>query len=333
MLASRLRSLAVVDARPPVPWDVIAAPDVDLDDETNRRLAAVADELLRPLYDPDLLGPDSGLPRHRHEGICRLCTQIADLTFEHIPPRAAGNRDRRRGVDAVTAFEQKDPVQFPAGGWFQSQRGVGAAVLCEPCNNWCGRALVPAYADLANDVTRVAAGAVLERDGVVYVPGAIQLELPDYELGSVSRQALVMLLAASGGAAVARRWPALERIVRGSEEPLPGELALGLSLVFGPRARLVPPSGIIGPGDAMCVMVEAAFMPFAWTLAIGSSRPAAIGVDVGEWLGYGMGVPVATRIELPTGTVETAGPGDYRDSRTIQETIATRRLQSEAPPD
>jgi hypothetical protein len=319
-----------VDDHPPVQWDVIAAPDVDLDDDVTARLAATADALLRPLYDPALLGPDPGLPRNRHLGVCRLCAQEAELTFEHIPPRSAGNRDRRRGVDAVTSFAQDDPLQFPRSGWFQSQRGVGAAVLCEPCNNWCGARLVPAYADLANDIVRTVAGNVIERDGVVYVPATVELDLPDYHLGNVSRQALVMLLAASGGAALARRWPAIERIVRGTDEPLPDELALGLSLVFGPRARLVPPAGVIGPGDSVSVMVEAAFMPFAWTLAIGERRPIAAGTDVGDWLRHPVDTPVGTRVTLPMGTVQTAGPGDYRDARTVSEAVARRRDNPES---
>lgn len=314
-----------MDAQPPVQWDVIAAPDVDLDDEANARLAARAHELLRPLYDRELLGPDPGLPRHPHVGVCRLCAQVTDLTFEHIPPKSAGNTGRRRGVDAVTAFEQEDPAAFPRTGWFPSQRGVGAAVLCGPCNSWCGTNLVPSYAELANDVVKTVADSVLERDGVVYLPGMIQLDLPDYRLGAVSRQAVVMLLAASGGAALVRRWPMLERIVRGSEEPLPEELTLGLSLVFGPRARLVPPSGVIGPGETMSVLVEAAFMPFAWTLTIGEGRPEPVGQDVRDWLQHPIDAAVAVKVELSTGTVQTAGPGDYRDERSISRTIEARR--------
>lgn len=322
-----------MDAQPPVQWDVIAAPEVDLDDEVNARLAARAHELLQPLYDRELLGPDPGLPRQPHVGACRLCAQVTDLTFEHIPPKAAGNTARRRGVDAATAFEQEHPAAFPRTGWFPSQRGVGAAVLCGPCNSWCGTHLVPSYAELANDVVQTVADSVLERDGVVYVPGRIQLDLPDYRLGAVSRQAVVMLLAASGGAALVRRWPILEHIVRGSQDPLPDDLMLGLSLVFGPRARLVPPSGVSGPGEAMSVLVEAAFMPFAWTLTIGDGRPEPVGHDVRDWLQHPIDAAVSATIELPTGTVQTAGPGDYRDERSISRTIEARKQASDPTSD
>lgn len=303
-----------------------------MEDATFLKLTARAQVTLASLYEPSLFGPNPGFPIKQHVGACRLCGNVTELTFEHIPPKVAGNASRRRGVDAVTAFQQLDHLSFPKQGYFHSQRGVGASVLCGDCNNWSGSALVPAYAELENHVLSIVGDNVLERNEVVYLPGRVQLELMDYRLGSVAREALVMLLAASGGASLTRRWPALQKIVRGAQSPLPKELALGLSLVFGPRARLAPACGVIGPGDKVTVLVEVACMPFAWTLSIGDDLYTleAVGLDVSDWLSYSIEAEVRVSIELSAGSVQTAGTGDYRDSSQVTSAIESARRQNES---
>lgn len=73
--------------------------------------------------------------RKQIKGICHICGNFGDLSFEHVPPRAAFN-DKR--VVKVT-FEQaislgpdetvKGPIQ---------QGGMGKHTLCAKCNNLTG---------------------------------------------------------------------------------------------------------------------------------------------------------------------------------------------------
>ena len=153
------------------------------------------------------------MPVDRHRGTCRLCGQEAEMTFEHIPPQSARNKARRRAADLVAAHNEANPGAFPARGWTQLQRGVGAAVLCEPCNNDTGAKLVPPYSELANTITDELSARISVKDGLLHIPLELELQLEGWRLGAVAREALVMLMASSGGAAVTRRWPSLKALI------------------------------------------------------------------------------------------------------------------------
>lgn len=76
------------------------------------------------------------------QGICRVCGQFTDLTFEHIPPRSAFNCGRVRSID-LGEWLRRDDLDY-AGGRIQ-QRGMGAEVLCGRCNSFLGRQYVSEY--------------------------------------------------------------------------------------------------------------------------------------------------------------------------------------------
>ena len=68
-------------------------------------------------------------------------------------------------------------------------------------------------------------------------------------------------------------------------------------------------------------------MPFAWTLSLGDgdTQVHVRGTDVSDWLEFGIQDTPQVRIEFAAGTVQTAGPGDYRDTRAITESIRAYR--------
>ncbi len=69
---------------------------------------------------------------------CRLCGITKQLSFEHVPPRAADN--------AATRFRPntRELIDYryrggPAPSVIEERRGCGAYTLCGPCNQRCGR--------------------------------------------------------------------------------------------------------------------------------------------------------------------------------------------------
>ena len=70
----------------------------------------------------------------RPEGTCRLCAKDGPLTFEHIPPRSAGNSDPLKGYSLGAAYRQA------AGNrerYVSEQKGAGLHALCRVCNTLC----------------------------------------------------------------------------------------------------------------------------------------------------------------------------------------------------
>jgi hypothetical protein len=130
------------------------------------------------------------------------------------------------------------------------QRGIGATVFCSQCNNQTtGARLVPMYSRFANAMTGELASNSRVIDGQVHLPAGIEMRFEDCHLGAVARQALAMLMAASGGAALTRLFPGLYALVLVDEGGhLPSGLAMGLRLLAGIRARASGPVARLSQG-------------------------------------------------------------------------------------
>ena len=270
---------------------------------------------------------DGFVPTRRHIGVCRLCGQIRQLTFEHIPPAAADNARRARGASSWTVATSPRPLTFPRGDWFPSQRGVGGYVLCGPCNHTVGARFVPAYAALAREIGR-SITAHAERAG--HLPGVLDLQLRGWELGDVARAALVSLMGVAVHGRLLARCPDLSEVVLSGRGGLPSGLRLGLTVVLGSRGRLSAP--ICRADDTGCaVFAEVALQPFAWTLGFTDPplRPLPRTADVSHWLQYAHReqAPDETTA-VPVGALAAPLPGDYRPANEI----ATDMPDADQPP-
>lgn len=301
-------------------WVMYGHPDADPRDANDGPGPATARGLLARLCDPDLLGGAPGLPSAPVTGDCRLCALTAALSYEHIPPGAAGNRTRARGVSSWTMLDAGS-AGFPSSGWTPAQRGTGAHVLCEPCNNRCGADLINEYVAFAAAMTDlIGRAAVRGSEDQVGFPSTIDTTIPGYAVGNVARQALAMLLAVSGGAAVTRLHPELLPLVRGDTTDVPSAVRLGGALAPNTgRVRLSPPHAMFAPGLAT-VFCEVAAPPLRWTLSWtgeGLSMPERV-LDVTDWLAVPLDQPHDVQAALPLGMVDGPAPGDTRTATDIE---------------
>ena len=76
----------------------------------------------------------------RHYGRCALCRKECDLTFEHIPPKAAFNSTPARPVTGDRMIGDEDRMPWDTTGlqYDNQQKGMGKYSLCEDCNNNTG---------------------------------------------------------------------------------------------------------------------------------------------------------------------------------------------------
>lgn len=88
--------------------------------------------------------------KHKEYGICRICGEYKELTFEHVPPETVFNKGavRNVGIDAVikdTIKNDKLPWEINYGKGKIQQRGRGGFYLCSSCNSCTGQWYVPGY--------------------------------------------------------------------------------------------------------------------------------------------------------------------------------------------
>ena len=90
----------------------------------------------------------------KHFGRCALCGKKSDLTFEHIPPRAAFNSTPARPVsgDKLIGNDGRMPWDTTGLQYDNQQKGMGRYSLCKACNNKTGSWYGNAYEHVAHVV-------------------------------------------------------------------------------------------------------------------------------------------------------------------------------------
>ena len=90
------------------------------------------------------------------EGLCKLCGQHKQLTFEHVPPESAFNSVAVKEfspevtVDMMTGVDGRRPWDFSGLSGKVNQRGGGGYYLCSNCNSNTGSWYISEYVKLAN---------------------------------------------------------------------------------------------------------------------------------------------------------------------------------------
>jgi hypothetical protein len=90
--------------------------------------------------------------KHKREkvGECTICRQIRELTWDHIPPKVAGNIDPVMLVSAMTAISGHPQEDQP----LISQNGYKVRSICKECNGAIGREYDPTIGLLCAEITR-----------------------------------------------------------------------------------------------------------------------------------------------------------------------------------
>ncbi len=85
-------------------------------------------------------------------GICHLCGKYAELTFEHVPPKSANNKDRAKLITGREIFDVKKLKSGKKLRYINQQQGAGNYTLCRECNNNTGDWYASEYIKFANEI-------------------------------------------------------------------------------------------------------------------------------------------------------------------------------------
>jgi len=83
-------------------------------------------------------------------GACAICKRFRELTYDHIPPSAAGNTDPVMLVSAMSAISGKPQEDRP----LISQNGYKIRSICRDCNSALGLEYDPLIGKLCADIKR-----------------------------------------------------------------------------------------------------------------------------------------------------------------------------------
>lgn len=89
--------------------------------------------------------------KKKQEGYCHICGEYGELSFEHIPPENALNKNRAivyTGDNVIKRYKREN------SRYINQQQGMGKYTLCKKCNNVTGSWYATTYSDVAKDIAQ-----------------------------------------------------------------------------------------------------------------------------------------------------------------------------------
>jgi hypothetical protein len=241
----------------------------------------------------------------KHEGICQICGNEGQLTFEHVPPEAAFNNRRvitlrfRETITLGPDSEIRGPI---------NQRGAGDYTLCSKCNNltghWYGKGFVNWCYEGMEYLMKTGAKPSL------YYPYLI------FPL-RVIKQIVTMFFSESPSLRLHSE--ELVRFVLNRDiKYLPPKYKIWVYYNLSDRARHSGPSGILNTATGKSIFFsEISFPPFGYVLTIDSDPPDERLIDISYFSHYDYSEFTDIWLKLPILPVYLALPGDYREKDQI----------------
>jgi hypothetical protein len=249
-------------------------------------------------------------------GICHICGNFGDLTFEHTPQKKAFNN---RPVIKVK-FEEAislGPEEITNGPI--QQGGIGAHTLCHKCNNntgsWYGSWFVD-WCYQGMDILIRSGG----KPSLIYMNYVFPLR--------ILKQIVTMFFSVNPDS-FAKANPELVRFVLNRDAKyLPPKYRFFVYYNTTGKFRF---SGIVGKADIyngkFTLMSEITYPPFGYLMTIDSEPPDGRLFEITHFARYSYNDFKVMNLKLPVLPTHLAYPGDYRTKEEILEQAA-RSMQN-----
>ena len=247
-------------------------------------------------------------------GNCHICGGYGALSFEHVPPESAFNDRTVVTPDTKWVFELRDLDKLPDLKGKQSQRGQGGYTLCERCNSRTGHWYGSHYAAWVYQ----GAGYLARSKGA-----ATQLAYPYHLLPLRVIKQIVCMFFSVNGARFREAQPQLERLVLNNESRgLPPHIKIYVGYLHADRSREAGVAASVQLGDGVRatqrrVYSEISFFPFSYILSFDSPAPEHEMLDITFFANYGYNDFATLHLPIPTLSVYTPFPGDFRNRETV----------------
>jgi hypothetical protein len=252
--------------------------------------------------------------RHKMtKGICHLCGQDTNLSYEHVPPKVAFNKNTKYvSIKFEDYIKSRNLLKdIPKGK--TKQGGIGYNSFCEKCNNFLGTNYVNPYMRWVN------AGVKLLADTEF---AACYFEIFEIQPLPILKQIVSMFLAINDKHFL-ESFPELSQFVLDKEQnKLPEKFKIYTYLTRAERIRYMHYSaqGDLRTGGVIQCS-ELAYPPFGYVLTFNSSIPHTYLNNITSFKEYSFNSTESfkmTLVQLPTYTIF---PLDYRGKEELNSDI------------
>jgi hypothetical protein len=239
--------------------------------------------------------------RKKVEGTCHLCGSYGELTYEHVPPRAAFNNRPVIPISHDQAFKLR-PEEAPKGPI--QQRGMGGYTLCATCNNNTGAWYGSSFVDWCYEGL-----SVLQRTG-----GKPTLYHVSYSYPlRILKQIATMFFSVCSEAFRAKNEELVRFVLNRHTTGLSPKYRFFTYYNLEGRLRYSEPIGIMDIYKHTSILVaEISFPPFGYVMTLGSPAPDKQLVDISGFSQYGYNELASISRRFPVLQTYMPIPGDYR---------------------
>lgn len=207
-------------------------------------------------------------------GTCNLCGELKELTFEHIPPKAAYNDKPILIQKHEHLFDQNSYVY---GKSIRSNNGAGSYCFCASCNNntgtWYAR-------DFSNFVCQA-------RDHFVKVDSITRLNFIEFDFRplSVLKQILTMFIGIDHSGFLKNDKVLTQFILEKENKELPEKYQIYIYSTISDKKRMygIQWNNLNG---RMNTHSEITFNPFGYFLAVNSAPPIESMTNITNFKNY-----------------------------------------------
>lgn len=250
---------------------------------------------------------------------CHICGLHTNLTFEHVPPRAAFNNRPVINTPFEKLINADNLDELSVFGGRKSQRGSGGYTLCGNCNSntgaWYGNAFVDwAYQGLR--ISRYAATAPT----LVFIFRIFPLR--------VIKQIICMFFSVNHPGFHKAHEDLVRFVLNKHMKYLDPKKRIFVYFNDSNRVRQfsITAKFNINSAEGIKLFSEVSFPPFGYLMCIDSEPPDRRIVDISYFSEYGYNEYTDVTLRLPKLPVYTPIPGDYRGR---DEVIKERHNNSE----
>jgi len=250
-------------------------------------------------------------------GICHICGNHKELTFEHIPPKSVFNADNVRLYQYIDIHAAgNDCWDFSGVRYKQHQRGVGGYTLCEQCNNDIGAWYVVDYADfIIRLYSAIKKHSFKQNDEfVVYANDIYPLR--------IFKSILAMFCSLNSDKFVDMH-NIRKMLLNREEKGVAGDYGIAMYFAIGNIIKQLPISVIASTDthnftSTIRTVSEITWFPFGYIFdAKRENNPRDF--DITDFSQYGYDEKADISIELITREVNTPFPVDFRSKKQVIE--------------
>ena len=261
-------------------------------------------------------------PKLNSYGTCALCGKECNLTFEHIPPKAAFNSRPLKVYNGDSLIEtvtgSRKPWDLSGLKYNNQQRGMGYYSLCGDCNSYTGTFYGEAYKNVADSF----AGALLKTG--VKANETLHCKIEMKPLAFIKQ---VLSMFCSINRDISNLSEIKQFVLDKDKMGLPkNEFRLGMYLSTGGLTRVVPHSTMLLEEDEKRVkslnVTEISSFPMGFVLFFGNSEGRLDDfLDITMFSEIPYEKSCVVELDIPVYDINTMFPLDYRTKEEINISI------------